>query len=53
MLSSSLCCSFQSEDVDEEEIIPKMRQIELENKTTTPTVSVLAELHTIAWFLSC
>ncbi|XP_070162704.1 dystroglycan 1 isoform X2 [Polyergus mexicanus] len=28
---------WKSEDVDEEEIIPRMRQIDLENRTTTPT----------------
>ncbi|XP_025266247.1 dystroglycan isoform X2 [Camponotus floridanus] len=28
---------WKNEDVDEEEIIPRMRQIDLENKTTTPT----------------
>lgn len=34
--------SFQSEDVDEEDIIPRMSQSELENKTTA-TVRVSVE----------
>lgn len=45
--SSVHCCSFQSEDIDEEEIIPRMSQSELENKTTS-TVSDFVESDAIA-----
>jgi len=32
---------LQSEDIDEEEIVPRIRQNELESKTTASTVSAL------------
>lgn len=49
----SICTrgSFQNENIDEEEIIPRMSQNELENKTTSTVSGIVESIATTIDFL--